>query len=170
MTKILQPITSTWLDYPNKDDCCLVVVMMDARVAKVEDKLTKLVQKYAIDNETKDYDVDSLIEELKMLCERHRTNKIVLSGGDPLSCFNIKFTKEFLEKAPFDVCIYTGHTIDYVKLHKVSGFKYLKCGMYLKNESQVSEKTDTYMQFASKNQKLFDSNYCCLSQNGLYYF
>ena len=169
MTKILQPITSTWLDYPNKDDCCLVVVMMgcdnDCPFCQNPD-----FQNPNYDNETKDYDVDSLIEELKMLCERHRTNKIVLSGGDPLSCFNIKFTKEFLEKSPFDVCIYTGHTIDYVKLHKVSGFKYLKCGMYLKNDSQVSEKTDTYMQFASKNQKLFDSNYCCLSQNGLYYF
>jgi hypothetical protein len=26
------------------------------------------------------------------------------------------------------------------------------------------------MRFASTNQKLFDSNYCCLSQNGLYLF
>lgn len=30
------------------------IFLLDARVAKVEDKLTKLVQKYAIDNETKE--------------------------------------------------------------------------------------------------------------------
>ena len=28
MVKILQPITSTWLDYPDKEDCSLVVFMM----------------------------------------------------------------------------------------------------------------------------------------------
>lgn len=30
------------------------IFLLDARVAKVEDKLTKLAQKYAIDNETKE--------------------------------------------------------------------------------------------------------------------
>ena len=169
MVKILQPITSTWLDYPDKEDCALVVVMMGC------DNACPLCQNPNFKNpnftiNTKDYNVDSLIDELMILSKRHHTDKVVLSGGDPLSCFNIEFTKQLLLKTSLKVCVYTGHSIDYVKLHNVKGFEFIKCGLFDKNRFQESKKTDEYMRFASTNQKLFDSNYCCLSQNGLYLF
>ena len=169
MTRILQPITSTWLDYPDKEDCSLVVVMMgcDNGCPKCQNPNFKNPD---FNTETKEYSVDELIAELKQLSIRHRTNKIVLSGGDPLSCFNVQFTKEFLEKSPFEVCVYTGHNIDYVKMMDVKNFTFVKCGLYDENNAQPSEKMDEYIRFASTNQQLFDSNYCCLSQDGVYYF
>lgn len=169
MVRILQPITSTWLDYPNKEDCSLVVVMMgcDNGCPKCQNPDFKNPQYI---KSTKEYTVDSLIEELKVLSKRHRTDKLVLSGGDPLSCFNIEFTKEFLLKTDLKVCIYTGHDINYVKNNNVKGFEFVKCGLFDENKFQESEKTNEYMKFASTNQKLFDSNYCCLSQNGIYLF
>lgn len=169
MVKILQPITPTWLDYPNKEDCSLVVVMMgcDNGCPKCQNPDFKNPH---FELNTKNYTVDSLIVELEKLAKRNKTDKIVLSGGDPLSCFNIEFTKEFLLKTKLKVCVYTGHSIDYVKLHNVKGFEFIKCGLFEEDKFQESEKTDEYMRFASTNQKLFDSNYCCLSQNGLYLF
>lgn len=169
MTRILQPITSTWLDYPDTENCSLVVVMMgcDNGCPKCQNPGFKNPD---FKEETKEYTVDELINELLILSKRHHTNKVVLSGGDPLSCFNYQFTKEFLEKSPFEVCVYTGHDVEYVKLLNITGFTFLKCGLYDEKISQISEKTNDYMKFASTNQKLFDSNYCCLSENGLYYF
>lgn len=169
MVKILQPITSTWLDYPNKDDLSLVVVMMgcDNGCPMCQNPQFKNPE---YSNETKSYTVEDLLNELTILSKRYKTNKVVLSGGDPLSCFNLEFTKKFLENSNFDVCIYTGHTIDYVKKHNVDKFKFIKCGLYDEKLSQESEKTDNYMKFASKNQKLYDNNYCCISENGIYLF
>lgn len=169
MVKILQPITSTWLDYPDKEDNSIVVVMMgcDNGCPKCQNPDFKNPH---YSNLTKDYTVDELTKELTILSKRYRTNKIVLSGGDPLSCFNIEFTKNFLKNSPFDVCVYTGHTIEYVKEHNIQGFKFIKCGLFDETKFQESKKTDEKMVFASKNQKLFDSNYCCLSQDGIYYF
>ena len=169
MVKILQPITSTWLDYPDKEDCALVVVMMGCDNACPFCQNPEF-KNPAYNTNTKEYTTDSLIKELEVLAKRNRTNKVVLSGGDPLSCFNIKFTKELLAKTNLKICIYTGHSIDYVKLHGIKGFEFVKCGVFDKTKFQESQKTDEYMRFASTNQKLFDSNYCCLSQNGVYLF
>ena len=169
MVKILQPITATWLDYPDNEDCSLVVVMMgcDNGCPKCQNPDFKN-PKFNLN--TKSYTVESLIAELKILAKRNKTDKVVLSGGDPLSCFNIEFTKKLLLETDLKICIYTGHDIDYVKMHDVKGFQFVKCGLFDESKFQQSEKTNEYMRFASTNQKLFDSNYCCLSQNGLYYF
>ena len=123
MVKILQPITSTWLDYPDKEDCSLVVVMMGC------DNGCPRCQNPDFKNpnckiNTKEYTVESLIDELKILAKRNRTDKVVLSGGDPLSCFNIEFTKKLLLETDLKICIYTGHDIDYVKKHNVKGGRY----------------------------------------------
>ena len=58
---------------------------------------------------------------------------ITFSGGDPLFTTNIDLIREFLNKYgnEFDICIYTGHSIDYVKENNISGFKFIKCGKYI---------------------------------------
>lgn len=169
MVKILQPIQTTWLDYPDNESLSVIVCMMGC------DNGCPFCQNPEFQNpnhleDTKDYDVDSFIKELQEWCKRNRTNKVVLSGGDPLSCYNINFTKEFLEKSSFEVCIFTGHSVEYCKNNNVKGFKFLKCGYFDNNNKRESKKTDTYIQYASPNQKLFDENYCLLSENGVYYF
>jgi organic radical activating enzyme len=93
-----------------------------------------------------------------------------MSGGDPLAPCNIEFTKEFLSKTSLDVCIYTGHSIEYVKKHNVKGFKFVKCGKFEYENLRESYKTDELIQFASPNQCLYDGEYNLLSENGIYKF
>ena len=93
-------------------------------------------------------------------------------GGDPLFSKNIDFTRELLEltKNEFDICLYTGESVEFVKKYNIRNFKYLKCGWYNENLKQESLKTNTYFQLASTNQCLYDSNYNILSKNGRYYY
>ncbi len=96
---------------------------------------------------------------------------IALLGGDPCHPQNIDFTKELLIKnKEFNICIYTGYSIDYIKQNNVKGFKFIKCNKYIQSLKQISEKTDDYMTFASTNQILYDSNYNPLSIDGKYKF
>lgn len=169
MVKILYPIQTSWLDYPDKESLAICVCMMGC------DNGCFMCQNPEFQNPqymsyTKEYSIDDFIKEISTLCERNMTNKVVLSGGDPLSCFNIKFTKEFLDKTSLDVCIYTGHNIEYVKQHQVKGFKYIKCGKYDHQNHRESYKNDDEMQFASPNQVLYNSEYQPLSENGVYKF
>lgn len=169
MNKILSPIQTTWLDYPDNNSLAVIVCMMGC------DNNCPFCQNIQLKdpnyNEgTETVTVDELISKLTILCQRNKTNKVVLSGGDPLSCYNIKFTKEFLAKSSFDVCIYTGHNKEYCQNNDVKGFKFLKCGYYDNNHKRESCKTDNYIQFSSPNQELYDENYCLLTKNGIYYF
>ena len=169
MVKILYPAMPTWLDYPDKENLAVCVCMMGCDNGCIGCQNPEFQNPQYL-SFTRDYTVDSFIEYINELCERNQTNKVVLSGGDPLSCFNIDFTKEFLSKTDKDVCIYTGHDIDYVKEHQVKGFKYIKCGKYDHTNKQESYKTDYVMQFASPNQILYDDLCIELSVNGVYKF
>lgn len=119
--------------------------------------------------------VTDFIQKIDYYANINQTNKLVFLGGDPLSIMsanNAIFTQSVLLSLQdkYDVCIYTGHTIDYVKDIQLKGFKFIKCGQYTEKLKIKSEKTDTYLQFASTNQELYDSNYKQLSKLGKYYF
>lgn len=169
MVKILQPIQTTWLDYPDNESLAIIVCMMGCDNACPFCQNPDF-QNPEYKNHTKEYTVSELIQELKDLCRKNHTNKIVLSGGDPISCFNKNFTKQFLEESDFDVCIYSGHNIDYVKLNNIKGFKFIKCGYFDIKKKRESLKNDLYIQFASPNQILYNDSYEPLSENGIYYF
>lgn len=110
------------------------------------------------------------------ICEvskKNRTNKVCLLGGDPLYFKNREFTSELLlllESNHFDVCLFTGYPVEFVKRLKISGFKFLKTGKYEYELRCISEKTDKYFQLASTNQELYDSEFNLLSVKGRYYF
>jgi len=114
--------------------------------------------------------------ELHTLCEslskKYRTNKVIFSGGDPLFSKNLDFIKNFLKdyKDEFDFCVYTGFDVDYVRKNEVTGFKFIKCGKFEIKNQLSSIKTDQYIQFASTNQQLFDSNLKLISQQGRFTF
>lgn len=102
-----------------------------------------------------------------------RTRKVCLLGGDPLFPKNIKFTRELLlllQNNSFDVCLFTGYSLTTVKSLKISGFKFVKTGKFRRDLKYKSEKTNSYIQFASSNQKLYDENLNLLSFKGRYYF
>jgi organic radical activating enzyme len=114
--------------------------------------------------------------ELHTLClqlnEKYRTNKVIFSGGDPLFSKNLDFVKLFLKeyKDEFDFCVYTGFEVDYVRKNEVSGFRFIKCGRFEMKNQLISCKTDKYIQFASSNQNLYDSNLNLISTNGRFTF
>ena len=70
----------------------------------------------------------------------------------------------------FDICIYTGALIDEVKKLNLSGFKFIKCGVFDKTKFIGSKKTDEYIQFATSNQELYNEFLELISHDGIYYF
>lgn len=171
MTRLLTPFQATFLDYPDPESYAVSICFMGCDNGCPHCQNPEF-QNPLYDNLTKEYDVQGLIEELKIFCKRNRTNKVVLSGGDPLSCYNIEFTKELLKLSSdiFDYCIFTGHDKKYCKNNGVKGFKFLKCGYFDYKNKRESLKTDDYIQYASPNQELYDEKYCLLTKNGVYYF
>lgn len=171
MIKLLNNFSTTFLDYPDDESLAIIVCMIGCD-NKCKGCQNPELKDYNYLKGVTIYDNDDFIIELKKHAIRNKTNKIVLSGGDPLSCFNIKSTKYILEKcgSELDICIYTGHDINYVKNNNVKGFKFIKCGYFDISNLQKSEKTDDYIQFASPNQELYDGDFNLLSKNGRYYF
>ena len=53
-------------------------------------------------------DEEELYNLIKEICKKHDTDKIVLSGGDPLYPANREIVKNFLNKygSLYDICIY----------------------------------------------------------------
>lgn len=170
--RILNNFQTTWLDYPDNESLAIIVCMLGCdnccKGCQNQDLKDYLYKHSAVVEYTVDDFCDSLLKE----CEKQRTNKVVFSGGDPLSSFNISMVKEVLERVGslVDICVYTGHTVDYCQEHEVKGFKFLKCGYFDINNFRKSYKTDDEMCFASGNQELYDSDYKLLSVNGIYNF
>lgn len=170
--RILNGFQTTWLDYPDNESLAVIVCMLGCdncckgcQNPDLKDYLYK--HSFVIE-----YSVDEFSSNLLFECKRQRTNKVVFSGGDPLSKFNIDNVKEVLAKvgSELDICVYTGHSVDYCRDNNVKGFKYLKCGYFDINNFRKSYKNDDEMCFASPNQELYDSNYRLLSVNGIYKF
>ena len=117
-------------------------------------------------------DEEELYNLVKKICKKHDTTKIVLSGGDPLYITNREIVKNFLNKygSFYDICIYTGYSIDDVKEFGIQNFKFIKCGRYDETCKQISEKTEDHIQLASTNQNFYNAKYEQLSQNGILKF
>lgn len=69
------------------------------------------------------------------------------------------------------VCIYTGYELDYVIENNVSGFTFLKTGVFDITKKQEPIKTNEFMRFASYNQKLYNSELQLITDGyGKYFF
>ena len=170
--KIISHIQETWIDYPDNNSVALIVYFVGC-THECKGCQNPQFQDSILVDDWITMEPKQLLDILKKRSELlNGTNTLVFSGGDPLHPDNAEFVKEFLEiNDYFDICIYTGHQVKYVKKNiKLKGFKYLKCGKYEKQLKQTPNKTDKYMVFASKNQQLFNKKYRLLSCNGIYYF
>jgi organic radical activating enzyme len=118
---------------------------------------------------------NEFLYQLKEATEKFKTKNVVLSGGDPLSINNRKFIKKLLSEQSnnYNFCIYTGYIIDEIKLFGIKGFKFIKCGQYVKDDPNLLKplgKTDEYISFASRNQSLYNDRFELLSKDGTYFF
>lgn len=168
--RILNNITTSFIDYPDDESIAVCIVMMGCTNG-CHGCQNPCFMNPLYEKGTHSVSIEDLLEELNTMCSKNKTNKVILSGGDPLSIYNIEFTKKLLEhNNKFDFCIYTGHNIDYVKNNNVSGFKFIKCGKFDSRTYRPSSKTDKGMVFASPNQVLYNENYEALSKDGIYNF
>jgi pyruvate-formate lyase-activating enzyme len=170
--KIYTPFTTSFQDYPDNESLSVVVYFIGCSHF-CENCQNPQFQDYNFkDEHVKVYDIKEFTKNIILFTKRNKTNKVCLEGGDPLAEKNIEFTKEFLIKVKdkLDVCVYTGYSIDYVRENKIEGFKFIKTDTYMKNLSQISEKTDEYLQLASQNQKIYDSSQKLLTTLGRFYF
>lgn len=97
------------------------------------------------------------------------TNKVVLSGGDPLFPLHFENTMwliRHLKELDYNICIYTGFDINYVRKKSIRGVDFFKCGVYNKQLHRLSFKDDTQFVLASPNQDFYNSNYKKISNNG----
>lgn len=167
------PITTTWVDYPDNISLAILVYFYGCN-NNCSNCHNPFFRGYENKYNIAKFHVKNVYQYLKEISISYKTNKLVFSGGDPLFTKNIKFITKFLNLNSqyniFDICIYTGHSIDYVRNYNITGFQYLKCGAYKEELKQVSEKTNEYIRFASENQELYDCNYTLLSNNGIFYF
>lgn len=169
--RFIYPFTPTWIDYPDNESIAISVYMMGCNHRCYDCSNPDFIdENYSFG--TKDFTIHKVYRELDKLCLRNKTNKIVFLGGDPIYRDNLEFIRNFLKDYSnvFEVCIYTGYSIDFIKDSNLKGFRFIKCGCFERDNKIVSEKTDEYLQFASTNQKLYDMNYNLLSDNGRYYF
>jgi len=160
---------TTFLDYPSPDGIAVVVIMSGCSHGCIGCQ-NPLLQK--IHEKINDKLIEDIIEEIKIRCKRNDTNKIVLSGGDCLHECNRNLTASICSilGPTHDICIYTGYSHEEVKNMQIRGYKYVKCGKFDKDNMQISEKTDDYIQFVNKTQNLFDEAGNQLSVDGRFYF
>lgn len=168
-------IGSSFLDYPDNDSLAVVLYIMGCTNNCFLCQNPEFCKKesYLSSPETKDFSVSHVVKILIEEAKRNKTNKIVLSGGDPLFEDNLEETKQLmtlLKLGNYDIMVYTGHNVQYAIYNKVSGFKYIKCGKFDFSRKVEAHKTDEYFQLASINQELYDENYELVSKNGRFYF
>jgi len=168
--KILKTSNISFLDYPDNDSWAVVVYIMGCNHNCPGCHNPQFQDISNTNKDIKEVSLQSFNEYLTELMEKYRTDKLVLSGGDPLHPDNVNFVRKFLNFTNYNVCIYTGYSYDYVQTLNLSNFKFLKCEPYLLDMAQVSVKTDEYLQLASENQKLYNNNFKLLSKDGRYYF
>ena len=162
--KISDYITETFLEYPDNSSIAAIVYF---RGCDRDCKGCHNTDLQGYEELPKSY-----IQDIENYCLRLKTNKIVLCGGDPLYCKNLEKTKEILSVLGknYDICIYTGASIEEVKKLNLKGFKFIKCGFFDPKQYIGSTKNDSFLQFATKNQDLYDKDLKLISKDGVYYY
>lgn len=165
-------LSNSFIDYPTEELCISVYyVGCDFRC---EGCHNVALQEYG-DNNTQLYSVEEFINVLKEYSGRlNNINKVAMMGGDPLALRNRAFTYELLERAQeFDFCLYTGYELedlDQSRLVDTDTLEFIKTGIYDTANKCVSEKTSTYFQLASSNQKLYNGNLQLVSKQGKFLY
>ena len=160
-------LEETWLDYPTPDGNAIAIIMTGCE-HHCPGCHSPNLQKEDTYSDTP----EQIVEKIKKFATRADTNKLILIGGDPLYTSNLPYTHFIVQKLAqeYDICLYTGYDIDFVKSLNLGKIKYYKCGKFLKDFSRKSEKTDSCFILASPNQNFYDENFNLISNNGILNF
>lgn len=157
----------SWVDYPEPSGHCVSVYFVGCRFHCRGCQNEYLQKEGTAEDATPYYD---FVDRLKDILERTRSDRVCLLGGDPLFVTNRLVTRNLIRDLDdIHFCVYTGETIENA-IPYVRGAEYVKCGVYDSEHRQTSGKYDDRMVFASTNQKLYDSEFRLLSENGIYYY
>ena len=158
-------VQSTFLEYPDNSSIATIFYFSGC------DRNCEGCQNTSL-KAYKPLDEKEVLSGIVNYSKRLKTNKVVLCGGDPLYKKNLDLTRKILYNLgnDFDICIYTGALIDEVKKLNLTGFKFIKCGVFDKTKFIGSKKTDDYIQFATSNQELYNEFLELISHDGIYYF
>jgi len=174
MIKVLYPFTMSFLDYPDPDSHALVVYFVGCSHT-CPGCQNKDLQNPKYNKNVKKFNDDWKLIEL--ICEdsrKFKTKKIVLSGGDPLySEASREFVRTLLSHKyyfGFEICIYTGFTLEDIDNFGIDDFDFCKCGKYDESLKQRPCKTDNMIRLASKNQVIYDVAWNRVSNDGQYIF
>ena len=170
--KVKYPFEISFLDYPSPEGWAVMLYIPGCE-HNCKNCHSPDLQDFNYSYNIKNFNMDELIREIRLTCLRNNTDKIVLTGGDPLHpkhLQNVKYLLELLYKYKFKICIYTGYDINYIKEQDIKYFEFIKCGKYIENLKQKSEKTDNKFTLASKNQKIYNTQLQELTIDGIYYF
>lgn len=167
----IAPLDVSYTDYPDPHASAVVVYIYGCEHNCPECHNHSL-QNVIDDGASIVVDCPTLVNMVREACNKHRTNKVVLMGGDPLAPMNITVVKSFLEAVvnEFDVCVYTGYSAAYVEEHGVNGFAYIKCGRFEAAHKRAAKKTDRSFTLASPNQDFYDSRLRRVSRRGVFNF
>ena len=157
-------IGTTWQDYPSPEDVAVIVYFKGCT------HNCKGCHSPGLQTFHDDYLVS--LNEILHYLSVNKTQKLVLSGGDPLAPVNVQYSKYLLEYMPVyvDTCIYTGYDLNYIKHHYIKHFKFIKSGTYKEELAQVSGKNSKKITFASRNQVLYSKDLTQISDKGVYHF
>ena len=184
----------TWIDYPSKENCAVIVYFLGC-IHNCEGCQNEQFQDYnlsegilfSVGNEIEKEEgmikVKEIANFIKNECERNFTNKIVFSGGDPFHQGNVKWLKHLiLELKNYEICVYTGYEKEFIeKLNREEALgeslreiDFIKTGKYFPElKDGIAEKTDEYIKFITKNQRLYkvnEANLELVSRENYYYF
>lgn len=167
MEKYNITLEETYLDYPSPDGNAVIIYMIgcEHHCPGCHSPLLQQNLEYAESNQ-------EILEKIKNYAHRADTNKLVFLGGDPMYSKNLELTTFLVNNLSeeFEICIFTGYNIDYIKKINLKGVKYWKCGTFDINNVRKSMKTDDEYVLASPNQDFYDGNYEKLSENGILNF
>ena len=172
IVQVQYPFDVSFLEYPDNESDSVVVYFRGCDFECRGCHNSGLHEVVPNDKSAKFFSQEDFYEELKSMCVKYRTKKVVFMGGDPLAKRNRYFVKEFLfnYREEFDIAIYTGYSRIEVLQMDVRFFKYLKCGQYDETQKQISGKFDSHFVLSSANQEWCNNHFEVLSKDGIMFF
>lgn len=170
----LVDIRETFLDFPDNKSLAMLVFFAGCNhnCKGCQSPLLQKVENYTF------LPKESVVDSILSYREHSRTDKIVLSGGDPfLFKDECMYIIDKLIENGLEVCVYTGYTLDKVnEFYNENIYRkplYLKCGKYEETLKMLSSKTEEKFILASANQrfyKLLNNTYKQISIENILYF